>query len=195
MTYSTQELLDILEQELRATCQGERILLTAGDRLNHDGLAKALNPQRLGGVFAYRDFRAAVHRYQLKKQVSGLVWRTCQFRGGQIRRPELHPQLLALEQDKRVLMEFKDSMVEFWYQQTLGMNHWLWGTPPRPFPLASLTSLRPATEWAELEAGQEELFLSLCWGHPQESAYEWAKPHSGRHLLVAALGEPSGMRV
>jgi len=195
MPYSTQDLLDILDQEMQATCQGQRILLNAGDRLNHAGVAKALNPQRLGAVFAYQDFRAAVHCYQLEHQISGLVWQTCQFRGGQIRRPELHPQLTALEQDKTVLMAFKNSMVDFWEQQTLGMNYWLLGSVPRLVAMASLSLWRQEAEWAELEAGQEELFLSLCWGHPQQSAYEWAKPHSGRYLLVAAPGEPSGMRV
>jgi hypothetical protein len=195
MPYSTQDLLAILAQEMQATCQGQRILLTAGDRLNHAGVAKALNPQRLGGVFAYQDFRAEVHHYQLQHQISGLVWRTCQFRGGQIHRPELHPQLIALEQDKTVLMAFKDSLIEFWQQQTPGMNYWLLGSVPRLVSRASLILWRQETEWAELEASQSELFLSLCWGHPQQAAYEWAKPHSGRHLLVAAWGEPSGMRV
>lgn len=75
MTYTTQQLLEILEQELRATCQGKRVLLSPGDRLDNPIMAKAINLDQVGKVFAYQDFRGQIHEYQRQHNVSGLVWR------------------------------------------------------------------------------------------------------------------------
>jgi hypothetical protein len=50
-------------------------------------------------------------------------------------------------------------------------------------------------EWAELDAAQTELYLGLCWGNPQEYQYQWAKPDSGCHRIIAAKDEPSAIKV
>ena len=41
MSYTTQQLLEILDQELRAAWKGERVLLSSAQRINNSVLAKA----------------------------------------------------------------------------------------------------------------------------------------------------------
>ncbi len=107
MPYSTEELIQILERELRAHWQGQRWLLSSVERLNHLALAKALGPQKLSRVFAYPDFRDRVHEYQWQHQISGLVQRQCTFKGRSLEFPELHNQLIAIFGDKEKLMAAK----------------------------------------------------------------------------------------
>ncbi len=99
MIYTTQQLINILEQELRATWRGERILLSSENRIDNPVLAKAINLDKANRVFAYQDYRRQIHEYQQKYQVSGLIWRTCTYQGQSIRYPEVHNQLIPVEGD------------------------------------------------------------------------------------------------
>ena len=195
MTYSTQQLLDILDQELRATWKGKRILLSSAERLDNPVVAKALDMQKVGKVFAYQDFRRQVHEYQQEYQVSGLIWRDCHFQGRSVRFPELHNQLIAVAGDKERLMAAKTEILEFWQICTQGMGFWLAARHHRPLHPDSLADFIQETEWAELDATQSELFLGLCWGNPQDYQYDWAKPESGYHRIVAAMNQPSTIKV
>jgi hypothetical protein len=195
MTYSTQQLLDILDQELRATWKGKRILLSSAERLDNPVVAKALDMQKVGKVFAYQDFRRQVHEYQQEYQVSGLIWRDCHFQGRSVRFPELHNQLIAVAGDKERLMAAKTEILEFWQICTQGMGFWLAAHHHRPLRPDSLADFIQETEWAELDATQSELFLGLCWGNPQDYQYDWAKPESGYHRIVAAMNQPSAIKV
>jgi hypothetical protein len=195
MTYSTQQLLDILDQELRATWKGKRILLSSAERLDNPVVAKALDMQKVGKVFAYQDFRRQVHEYQQEYQVSGLIWRDCHFQGRSVRFPELHNQLIAVAGDKERLMAAKTEILEFWQICTQGMGFWLAAHHHRPLRPDSLADFIQETEWAELDATQSELFLGLCWGNPQDYQYDWAKPESGYHRIVAAMNQPSTIKV
>ncbi len=125
MPYSTEELIQILERELRAHWQGQRCLLSSVERLNHLALAKALGPQKLSRVFAYPDFRVRVHEYQWQHQISGLVQRQCTFKGRSLEFPELHNQLIAIFGDKEKLMAAKGEVIDFWQQVTQGQTLWL----------------------------------------------------------------------
>jgi len=40
-----------------------------------------------------------------------------------------------------------------------------------------------------------ELYLGLCWGNPLEHQYQWAQPFSGCHRIIAAVDEPSSIKV
>jgi hypothetical protein len=195
MTYTTQELIDILEQELKATFQGKRILLSSAKRLNNQVVARALDMQKVSKVFAYQDFRRQIHEYQQKHHVSAIIWRDCKFRGQSIRFPEIHNQLIAIPGDKEILMSAKASIISFWYSMTDTMNFWLSVHRHRPISPESIAELIRETEWAEIDAAQTELFLGLCWGNPQEYQYQWAKPDSGCHRIIASVGEPSAIKV
>lgn len=196
MTYTTQQLIEILEAELRATLKGERILLSSAERIDNPVIAKMLDPQKVSKVFAYRDFRRQIHEYQQENLVSGIMWRSCTFRGQSLRFPELHNQLIAVPGDKEMLIAAKESVLAFWREMTQGMNYWL--VTDRHHRLLSPESLEDSieeTEWAEIDAAQTELYLRLCWGNPQECQYQWAKPRSGCHRIIAAVNEPSSIKV
>ena len=60
MIYTTQQLIKILDQELKATWRGERVILSGHDRINNPVIAKALNTNKINQVFAYQDFRPTV---------------------------------------------------------------------------------------------------------------------------------------
>lgn len=195
MSYTTQELLDILDQELRATWRGERLLLSSAERLDHPVVAKALGTQKLSKVYAIQDFRAQIHQYQLQHSVSGLVWHTCRFRGRSLRFPELHPQLAAIPADKEQLIAAKADVVAFWQSAIAGLQFWLAGRPPTPTTLIHINGLIAQAEWAEIDATQNELYLSLCWGNPQECRCDWARPASGCERIIAAAAQPSAIKV
>lgn len=195
MSYTTEELLDILDQELRATWRGERLLLSSADRLDHPVVAKALGTQKLSKVYAIQDFRAQIHQYQQQHEVSGLVWHTCRFRGRSLRFPELHPQLAAIPADKQQLIAAKAAVLAFWHSAIADLQFWLAGRPPTPTTLTHITSLIAQTEWAEIDATQNELYLSLCWGNPQECRCDWARPASGCERIIAAAAQPSAIKV
>jgi hypothetical protein len=195
MTYSTQQLIDILDQELRATWKGERILLSSAQRLDNPVVEKAIDLNKVGKVFAYRDFRRQIHEYQQNYQVSGLIWRNCNFRNKSLCYPEIHNQLIPVLGDKERLMEYKETVLHFWQEMTQNMNYWLVVNHLRPLSADSLASLIQEAEWAEIDATQTELYLGLCWGNPEEYQYLWAKPTSGCHRVIAAISEPSSIKV
>ncbi len=193
MVYTTQELIDILEAELKANWQGQRLLISSRLRIDNPVIAKALNLDKVSKVFAYRDFRAQVHQYQKEHQVSGIVWRVCQFRGFSISIPEVHSQLTAIETDKQILVNAKPSIIDFWIKATANMKYFQLTESFQEISLTTLTNLVKQREWAEVYSGCDELYLGLCWGNPNESQYLWAKPHSGCDRLVAAEHQPSGI--
>jgi hypothetical protein len=195
MSYTTEQLLDFLDQELRATWQGERVVLSSVDRLDHPAIAKAIGAQKLSKVFAIQDFRAQIHDYQRQHGVSGLLWHTCQFQGRAIQVPELHPQLIATPADKVVLVGAQAVVLEFWRQSIAGLRLWMAGNQPQPTTREVVERLVEAIEWAELAATRTELYLSLCWGDPKECHCDWARPESGCDRIIATAGEPSGIKV
>ena len=195
MPYTTQELIEILERELRATWKGERIVLSSAKRIDNPVISKVLDLNKVSKVFAYRDFRSEIHAYQQEHQVSGIIWRRCSFQGKYIQFPELHNQLIAVSGDKEILTGAKESVLNFWREVTYNLSFWLTASFPRPIATDSLEELIKEAEWAELDATQTELYLGLCWGNPQEYQYQWAKPNSGCHHIIAAQNEPSAIKV
>ncbi|MEO0538228.1 MAG: hypothetical protein AAF215_30750 [Cyanobacteria bacterium P01_A01_bin.123] len=195
MSYTTEQLIHILDQELRATWRGERVLMSSEDRLNNQVVAKALGPEKLSKVFALQDFREQIHHYQRNHSVSGVVWHTCRFDGRSIRFPEIHSQLIAIPEDKQRLVEAKPAVLEFWRESCRGMRLWLAGAPPQPTGLSHVERLIAETEWAEVDATRTELYLTLCWGEPKECHYAWAQPDSGCERIIAAIAEPSPIKI
>jgi hypothetical protein len=69
------------------------------------------------------------------------------------------------------------------------------GSDPQPTTLAAVEERIAASEWSELSATRDELYLSLCWGDPKDCHCDWAKPESGCDRIIATAGEPSGIKV
>jgi hypothetical protein len=195
MTYTTQDLIQILEQELRATWKGERIIFSTSEKIDNPVVSKAIDLQKVGKVFVYRDFRRQIHQYQQENQVSGIVWRSTNFQGKSVCFPEVHAQLIALEGDKQILISAKQSVLNFWRDVTREMKFYLAGDRLNPLPGQSLEQLYQDAEWAEVDAGRGELYLGLCWGNPNEYIYRWARPESGCHRLIAAIERPSSINI
>ncbi len=194
MTYTTQELIQILDQELKANWRGERIVLSSAERIQNPVVAKALNLDRVSKVFAYQDFRREIHQYQRDNQVSGLIWQESTFQGVSLRSPQLYNQLIAIPGDKAILIAAKKSVLSFWSQITSGLNIWLAGPPHRQITMDSLQELIAATEWAEVEAARTEVYLGLCWGNPNHCQYQWAAPESGCYRIIATPTEPGQIK-
>jgi hypothetical protein len=195
MSYTTEQLLEFLDQELRATWKGERVLLSSTERLDNPVIAKAIGADKLSKVFAIQDFRAQIHDYQRQHGVSGLIWHTCTFRGRSLRFPELHPQLTAIPQDKLTLVAARSTVLDFWHQATEGLKLWLAGGQPILTTVNHVATLIANSEWAELAATRTELYLSLCWGDPSICHCDWARPDSGCDRIIATPDEPSGIKV
>ncbi|PSN16647.1 hypothetical protein C7293_01535 [filamentous cyanobacterium CCT1] len=195
MSYTTEQLLDFLDQELRASWKGERVVLSSAERLNNPVISKAIGADKLSKVFAIQDFRAQIHDYQRQHGVSGLVWHNCRFAGRSLRVPELHPQLIAIPADKAALVAARPTMLAFWRESIVGLRLWMAGNQPQPTTLAQVEERIAASEWAELAATRDELYLSLCWGDPKDCHCDWAKPESGCDRIIATAGEPSGIKV
>lgn len=194
MVYTTAELLDFLDQELRAAWRGERVVLSSDQRLN-PVVAKAIGAEKLSKVFAAQDFREQIHHYQREHNVSGLVWHTCRFQGRSHQFPELHPQLIPTETDKNTLTAAKAGVIEFWRSSIKNLRLWRSGAPPLPLELSTVERWIDEAEWAEIDATRSELYLRLCWGDPKICHYDWARPDSGCERIIAAIAEPSSIKV
>lgn len=202
MTYTTDELIKILDHELKENWKGKRIVLSSAQRINDPVVAKALNMDQVNKVFAYRDFRSQIHEYQHQHGVSGIIWRTCSFDQQTITYPEIHNQLIPIPGDKEILIAARTKILNFWDQVTPRMNFWLVnaktdssGRHHQQIPLSYLQKLIKQTEWAEIDAARTEIYLGLCWGDPEEYRYQWAKPKSGCDRIIATVSEPSAIKI
>ncbi len=195
MAYTTAQLLDILDAEMKAAVRGDRLLLSTDSRIDDPVIAKAIGPQKLSQIYAFRDFRDQIHQYQIAEGVSGIVWRDCHFQGNSVHFPEIHPQLTATAEDKLRLGAAKGAVISFWRDAIAGLDLWRAGNPPEPIERSRVETLIDHAEWADVEATRSELYLLLCWGNPKESYYAWAYPESGCDRVIATKGQPSGIKV
>jgi hypothetical protein len=75
------------------------------------------------------------------------------------------------------------------------MKYYLAGDRTSAVTEGVLEQLYREGEWAELDAGREEVYLGLCWGNPREYIYKWAKPESGHHRIIASRNQPSSINI
>lgn len=189
--YSTEELIKILADERRACINGERLNLAAsasGSPL----LDQFLKPDGIQKFSAYRDFKAAVHRYQRQHQVSGIVWRQLTMKGKTLRYPAVDDQLAALSTDLEILKAAKVSILAFWHTVTQGMDLYLSinsGKDYRQIRLDEVGAITKGTEWASLSVHGNstflEIILQLGWGQPEEASYKRGWPLSGSEYIHA----------
>ena len=202
MTYTTDELIEILDCELKENWKGKRVVLSSAQRINDPVMLKALNMGQVNKVFAYRDFRSQIHEYQQEHGVSGIIWRTCTFNQQSITYPEIHNQLVPIQGDKDILVAARAEILDFWHRITKDMNFWLVnnhtgnnGSHHQPITPSYLQKLITQTEWAEIDAARTEVYLGLCWGVPQDHQYQWAKPKSGCDRIIATVSQPSAIKI
>ncbi|MGB7087003.1 MAG: hypothetical protein WBD47_15695 [Phormidesmis sp.] len=195
MAYTTAQLLEILEAEMKAAVRGDRLLLNGQGRLDDPVITKAIGPQKLSQIYAFQDFRDQIHQYQIAEGVSGIVWRQCSFQGRTLRFPEIHPQLTATAEDKLRLGAAKGVVIAFWREAAVDLKLWRAGNLPEPIATEHVEALIEHAEWADIETTRSELYLLLCWGNPKESYYAWAYPESGCDRIIATHTQPSGIKV
>ncbi|MCC0177848.1 hypothetical protein I4641_12760 [Waterburya agarophytonicola K14] len=202
MTYSTNELIQILDLELKENWKGKRVVLSSAQRINDPVVEKALDMNQVNKVFAYRDFRSKIHEYQRDCGVSGIIWRTCTFGKQSITYPEIHNQLVPVSGDKEILVGARTEILDFWYQVTKDLKFWLVNnnfvnhqSHHQPISFNYLQKLIQQTEWAEIDAARTEIYLGLCWGIPQDHQYQWAKPKSGCDRIIATVSKPSAIKI
>jgi len=202
MIYTTNELIKILDRELKENWKGKRVVLSSAQRINDPVVAKALNMDQVNKVFAYRDFRTQIHQYQHNHGVSGIIWRTCTFEQQSVTYPEIHNQLVPVLGDKEILVAARKEILDFWHRVTAKMNFWLVNSiignnksHHQSISPAYLHKLINQTEWAEIDAARTEIYLGLCWGQPQDHQYQWAKPKSGCDRIIATISEPSAIKI
>jgi hypothetical protein len=98
--------------------------------------------------------------------------------------------------DKEILMAAKASVLEFWNSITPNMNFWWALNSRRPISADSLARISRPVRMGGITMWQRtELYLGLCWGNPLEHQYQWAQPFSGCHRIIAAVDEPSSIKV
>ncbi|OKH15224.1 hypothetical protein [[Limnothrix rosea] IAM M-220] len=196
MTYSTQDLIRILDQELKAAWRGDRLLLSSEDRVGVPIVSMALDLEQAGKVFACKDFTQQIHKYQLEQGVSGIIWRELIVGEHHLRLPEIHQQLIAIESDKIILQNAKAEVLQFWWQITSGLKFWeLKNHETYPLTIDKIHLAAQLAEWAEIDIGRDEVYLALCWGNPKECHYRWAHPDSGCDRIIAAASEPKQLNI
>ncbi|HIK26916.1 MAG: hypothetical protein N3E45_09785 [Oscillatoriaceae bacterium SKW80] len=190
--YTTQDLINILAQERSACLKGERLKLAATPCTGNPALDKFLKPDGLQKFAAYQDFKAAVHRYQLEHQVSGIVWRQISVKGHTLLVPQVDDQLIALPKDIKILKEAKAEILAFWEKVTVGMDLYLSVNNGKDYRLLEPTdvpAIASRTEWATLWKWEKshflEIVLQLGWGKVEEAAYRRGWPNHGSEYVHA----------
>lgn len=189
--YSTEELIKILADERRACMNGERLNLAASASGN-PLLDRFLQSDGIQKFSAYRDFKAAVHRYQRQHQVSGIIWRELTIKDMTLRYPSVDEQLVALSGDLEILKEHQASILTFWWSVTprmdlyLSINH---RKDYRQIMPNDVSAIAYSTEWANLSGHGNstflEIILQLGWGKPEEASYKRGWPASGSEYIHA----------
>ena len=189
--YTTEELIQILRSERQACLKGERLKLevtVSGNPLidqfiKSDGLQK---------FTAYEDFKAAIHDYQKKYQVSGIVWRKVTIKSKTLRYPEVDTQLIGLPGDVEILKNAKNYLLNFWNEVTDEMDLYLSFNNNKQYQQiikADVERIAKTTEWASLCVFENshflEIILQLGWGKPEEASYKRGRPHSGSEYIHA----------
>jgi hypothetical protein len=174
MTYTTRDLLAILAAEKQACINGKRLNLKATVPGINPLIDQFLNLEGVQKFSAYQDFRAAVHRYQLEKQVSGILWKQISYQSQTLTYPHIDEELIALPRDLVVLAEAKANIYDFWQGVTQDMS--LYQAVQRggdcpPLQSAELANLLNQADWANIEIHTYpdfvQIILQLGWGQPK----------------------------
>ncbi|MBE8970894.1 hypothetical protein IQ277_33240 [Nostocales cyanobacterium LEGE 12452] len=189
--YTTQELIQILAAERQACLKGKRLKLeikVSGNPV----IDQFISTDGLQQFTAYQDFKAAIHEYQKENRVSGIIWREVTVKGKNLHYPEIDTELIALNGDLEILKSAKNSIVEFWYEVTIGMDLYLSfnnSKQHQKIVTSDVERIVQRTEWASLCKWENssflEMILQLGWGKPEEAYYKRGRPRSGSEYIHA----------
>ncbi|MEH2417372.1 hypothetical protein [Nostoc sp.] len=189
--YTTQELIQILAAERQACLKGKRLKLeitVSGNPV----IDQFLKTDGLQQFTAYQDFKTAIHDYQRENQVSGIIWREVTVKGKNFNYPEVDTELIALTSDLEILKAAKNSIVEFWYEVSMGMDLYLSFNNSKQYQqivTSDVERIVQRTEWARLCKWENssflEMILQLGWGKPEEADYKRGRPRSGSEYIHA----------
>jgi len=189
--YTTQELIQILAAERQACLNGKRLKLeitVSGNPL----IDQFLRTDGLQRFTAYQDFKTAIHDYQRENQVSGIIWREVRVKEKNLNYPEVDTELIALTSDLEILKAAKNSLVEFWYEVSMGMDLYLSFNNSKQYQqivTSDVEIIVQRTEWASLCKWENssflEMILQLGWGKPEEAYYKRGRPRSGSEYIHA----------
>ena len=190
--YSTEELIQILNQERQACLKGERLNLIATPAVGNPVVDCFLKPEGIQKFTAYQNFKATIHQYQQEHQVSGIVWREIIVRGKTLQFPFVNEQLIALPYDLEQLKAAKIKLLAFWDDVTAGMDLYLSlnsGKDYRQICVEEVDAIIQRTEWACIWKWEKssflEMLLQLGWGQPSESGDRRGWPQSGSENIHA----------
>jgi hypothetical protein len=189
--YTTQELIQILATERQACLKGKRLKLEIKISGN-PVIDQFISTDGLQQFTAYQDFKAAIHEYQKENRVSGIIWREVTVKGKNLHYPEIDTELIALNGDLEILKAAKNSIVEFWYEVTEGMDLYLSfnnSKQHQQIVTSDVERIVQRTEWASLCKWENssflEMILQLGWGKPEEAYYKRGRPRSGSEYIHA----------
>lgn len=189
--YTTEELIQILTDERQACLTGKRLKLevkVSGNPI----IDRFIKTEGLQKFTAYQDFKSAIHEYQREHQISGIVWREVNVKGESLRYPEVDGQLVALQNDLKILESAKSAILEFWYKVTVGMDFYLSVSNGKQYQQINIEDIKRIdyrTQWASLWKWENtnflEIILQLGWGKPEEACYKRGFPASGSEFIHA----------
>jgi hypothetical protein len=187
--YTTEELIKILTDERQACLTGKRLKLEVKVSGN-PVIDQFIQTEGLQKFTAYQDFKAAIHEYQKEHQISGIVWQKVCIKGETLHYPEVDGQLIALQNDLKIIASAKNSILEFWYKVTVGMDFYLSvsnGKQYQQINLEDIKRIEQRTQWASLCKWEKsnflEIILQLGWGKPEEACYKRGFPASGSEFI------------
>ena len=190
--YTTEELIQILNQERQACLKGERLNLRATPAVGNPVVDCFLKPEGIQKFTAYQNFKATIHQYQQEHQVSGIVWREIIVKGKTLQFPFVNEQLIALPYDLEQLKAAKIKLLAFWDDVTAGMDLYLSlnsGKDYRQICVEEVDAIIQRTEWACIWKWEKssflEMLLQLGWGQPSESGDRRGWPQSGSENIHA----------
>jgi len=189
--YTTQELIQILADERRACLNGERLKLKVTVSGN-PVIDQFIKTDGLQKFTAYQDFKTAIHEYQRKYQVSGIVRKTITVKGKTLDYPAVDSQLITLPNDLIILKDAKSSILNFWHEVTTGMDLYLSinnSKQYQPIQLLDVERIANRTEWSSVWKWENsqllEIVLQLGWGKAESAAYKRDFPASGSEYIHA----------
>ena len=190
--YSTEELIQILNQEREACLKGERLNLKATPAVGNPVIDCFLKPEGIQKFTAYQNFKATIHQYQKENQVSGILEREITVKGKTLQFPFVNEQLIALPCDFEQLKQAKIQVLEFWHEVTAGMDLYLSlnsGKDHRQICVEEVDAIVQRTEWACIWKWEKssflEMLLQLGWGQPGEAGDRRGWPQSGSENIHA----------
>ncbi|ESA38467.1 hypothetical protein N836_31495 [Leptolyngbya sp. Heron Island J] len=170
MTYTTDQLIEIIDSEMMAHIKGEREFVRL-DRIE----------EKFAAITSYHEVREQVHAYQKQHGISGVVVETRELPDGSvIRFPVQHDQLDLVDGDMQVLEAARFRVVEAFLEQIAAGQYYLcyriesrdggeWDMETTP---EFIRYFIQGLQWAEISMYDSgELVLQVGYGEPHESAY------------------------